>query len=146
MLEAQLEVYDQVLNGPLKPTPNKSHYTFNLRDISKIFQGIVASNKKSVSMLVELVRIWIHENSRVFRDRLNDNPDRKFIDDLLIDKAQTKFALSKAEIFNAERIIFGDFMEGIDVETREYKQIEDLKVMQNKIEEYLDDYNSCTKI
>ena len=37
MIEAQLEVYDQVLNGPMKPTPSKSHYTFNLRDISKIF-------------------------------------------------------------------------------------------------------------
>lgn len=44
LVEAQLEVYDQVLNGPMKPTPNKSHYTFNLRDISKIFQGVVTAN------------------------------------------------------------------------------------------------------
>jgi len=36
LIEITLKVYDQVLNGPLKPTPNKSHYTFNLRDISRI--------------------------------------------------------------------------------------------------------------
>jgi hypothetical protein len=28
---------------------------------------------------------------------------------------------------NSERLIFGDFMDGIDVENRVYKQIEDLK-------------------
>lgn len=121
LIEAQLEVYDSVLNGPLKPTPNKSHYTFNLRDISKIFGGCAIVNNKTIRSIVELIRLWLHENKRVFQDRLNDNPDRKFMDDLLLDKAQAKFALSREEIFNAERIIFGDFMDGIDVETRVYR-------------------------
>ena len=73
LLVAQLEVYDQILNGPLKPTPNKSHYTFNLRDISKIFQGVVSANAKLCVMPVELLRIWIHENTRVFGDRMINN-------------------------------------------------------------------------
>jgi len=32
-----IRVYDNILNGPLKPIPWKSHYTFNLWDVSKIF-------------------------------------------------------------------------------------------------------------
>ena len=59
---------------------------------------------------------------------------------------QLKQILSREEIFNAERIIFGDFMDGIDVETRVYRQIEDLRGMQGKIEEYLEDYNGTFKI
>lgn len=36
IIDITLELYNQVLNGPLKPTPSKSHYLFNLRDISRI--------------------------------------------------------------------------------------------------------------
>ena len=145
LLVAQLEVYDQILNGPLKPTPNKSHYTFNLRDISKIFQGVVSANAKLCAMPVELLRIWIHENTRVFGDRMINNQDRDFLQNLLLDKSNQHFALKKEVIYNAERILFTDFMDGIDAEVRIYRQCEDLKKFQAQVEEYLNDYNSANK-
>jgi dynein heavy chain len=36
LVESTQKVYNAVATN-LKPTPNKSHYTFNLRDMSKIF-------------------------------------------------------------------------------------------------------------
>jgi dynein heavy chain len=77
---------------------------------------------------------------------LNDNPDRNYLDDLMTDKIKSSFDLDKDKIFNAERIIFGDFMDGIDVENRVYRQIDDLRQMQVKIEDYLGDYNSAVKV
>ena len=37
---ATIEVYKSI-SMELLPTPSKFHYTFNLRDISKVFQGIL---------------------------------------------------------------------------------------------------------
>lgn len=121
LVESQLEVYDQVLNGPMKPTPSKSHYTFNLRDISKIFQGVVSANSKLCATVPELLRIWYHENTRVIGDRLINNQDRKFLSGLMVEQCETKFKCEQEMLFNAERIIFCDFMDGIDVDTRIYK-------------------------
>jgi len=53
--------------------------------------------------------------------------------------------LSKEEVYNTERIIFGDYMNGIDTENRPYTQITDLKDMIKKIEGFLEDYNAGTK-
>ena len=116
-----LRVYQNVLYGRLKPTPNKSHYTFNLRDISRIFQGLCNANNKLSILPVHIVRMWIHENKRVFGDRLIDTPDRDWLDDLLLSEGEKTFELTRKEIFNAERLIFGDYMQGIDVDNRVYQ-------------------------
>lgn len=145
VVEATLRVYDQVLNGPLKPTPNKSHYTFNLRDISRIAQGVCLADRRQCMEPVHLVRLWVHENKRVFGDRLIDDIDRKWLDKQLSEQACTTFKLEQAEVFNAKRLVFGDYMDGIDVETRVYRQITDLNVLVNKVVEYLEEYNSSVK-
>ena len=145
MVRMTLRVYDNVLHGPLKPTPNKSHYTFNLRDISRIFQGLVNANNKLTTQPVHLVRMWIHENQRVFGDRLIDNIDRDWLTHLLNNESEKTFNLNHKQIYNTQRLIFGDYMGSIDSENRIYQQLEDLKHFVTKIEDYLEDYNGSQK-
>lgn len=60
----------------LLPTPKKSHYTFNLRDVSKIFQGMLMVSYENCKEKDQLIKLWVHECSRVFHDRLVDEQDR----------------------------------------------------------------------
>lgn len=76
-----------VFNGVaerLKPTPSKSHYTFNLRDISKIFQGVCSADQKTTQTTIDIMRLWIHENQRVFGDRMINPQDKEILLDLLL--------------------------------------------------------------
>lgn len=75
----------------LKPTPVKSHYTFNLRDMSKIFQGVRAAHSKTITTKVELLRLWYHEAVRVFGDRMVSDADKEVLDEIVYAEAQSGF-------------------------------------------------------
>lgn len=42
MVKATVEIYNTI-RAELLPTPAKSHYTYNMRDLSKVFQGMQVS-------------------------------------------------------------------------------------------------------
>ena len=81
IVEAVIKVYNEI-KANLLPTPKKSHYTFNLRDISKVFQGICSASSKFCTNKDIFARLWMHEIQRVFGDRLTCNEDRKYLKDL----------------------------------------------------------------
>jgi len=83
IVNATLGLYNAVSNEFL-PTPSKSHYTFNLRDVSKIVQGMLMTSSSTTFNLLNCTYLWIHEVCRVFKDRLVDEADSvKFTDQLI---------------------------------------------------------------
>lgn len=46
IIKSVLSIYNKV-RADLLPTPSKSHYTFNLRDIYKVFQGMCGITSKN---------------------------------------------------------------------------------------------------
>jgi dynein heavy chain len=94
VVDMTLRVYNAVMLE-LKPTPKKSHYTFNLRDISKIFMGICSAYDKTTLDASDLIRLWIHENRRVFGDRMVCQEDRDVLENLLTSEFEQTIKLTK---------------------------------------------------
>jgi dynein heavy chain len=49
------------ISDKFKPTPAKSHYTYNLRDVSKVFQGMAKSSPKAIKIENDMIKLWAHE-------------------------------------------------------------------------------------
>jgi dynein heavy chain len=80
--QATLNLFQQV-QDTFKPTPAKSHYVFNMRDISKVVQGMYMLDKFYCDSKMTIFRLWVHECLRVFHDRLISFEDRTQIKQLI---------------------------------------------------------------
>uniref|UniRef100_A0A803U0S0 Dynein axonemal heavy chain 6 n=1 Tax=Anolis carolinensis TaxID=28377 RepID=A0A803U0S0_ANOCA len=86
IVDAAVEIY-QRMSIDLLPTPAKSHYVFNLRDLSKCVQGILQCDPVSVREQIQVFKLFCHECQRVFHDRLICNEDKQYFYSMISDMA-----------------------------------------------------------
>ncbi|XP_051667332.1 dynein axonemal heavy chain 1 [Manacus candei] len=138
LVDATIHMY-MTITSQLLPTPAKSHYTFNLRDLSKVFQGMLMAEPSKVENKLDLLRLWYHESCRVFCDRLVNEEDRTWFDNLMMKKME-EFGTTFEEVIPSQPVLFGDFMEpGANVKL--YKAIDSQEKLKVVIEDYLEEYN-----
>lgn len=63
----------------LPRTPVKFHYIFNLRDLSRVYEGLLNTTPDKFTEKAQFIRLWRNECQRVFCDRLVSNEDQELI-------------------------------------------------------------------
>ncbi|KAJ0395885.1 hypothetical protein P43SY_002016 [Pythium insidiosum] len=149
MVAATIELYDTISKS-LLPTPAKSHYTFNLRDLAKVFQGVAQGTPEVVKDGRDLVRLWSHECLRVFSDRLIDDKDRQWFAALIARMVTLHFDLDYASPSVKgphSTLIYGNFGDPKAVAgsgKRLYNELRDREALQRAMSMYLEDYNNMS--
>lgn len=96
VVQASIDFYERIRREQL-PIPEKFFYSFNMRDLSQVFQGVMMVQSRAVRDVGQLNKLWVHEVKRVFYDRLKDTKDRKWCNDLLIELSLRYFRVEHEE-------------------------------------------------
>ncbi|CBZ25938.1 putative dynein heavy chain, partial [Leishmania mexicana MHOM/GT/2001/U1103] len=157
---ASIEVFNTAVKE-LKPTPARPHYLFNLRDLAKVMDGLTNATPATVKTVPALVRLWLHEEMRTFQDRLTNDADRSWFQEVLGKQLQKHLKVSvndvtqrhrgdggagadsktpKTPVADMNALMFVDFMGGKS-EQRVYQEATDFDAVVKTLEQQLRDYN-----
>ncbi|KAF5281562.1 hypothetical protein FQA39_LY05097 [Lamprigera yunnana] len=134
------------------PTPAKFHYVFNLRDLSRIWQGILTVQKLECETRNQLLKLWQHECTRVISDRFVTFDDRTwFLNNL---RRQALEELEEySEDFPEEETYWVDYLREAPEATGDepedfsfeppkiYEEIPSWEFVENKLRAFMATYN-----
>jgi dynein heavy chain len=84
---ATLDLYKKIVRD-LPPTPSKFHYIFNLRDLSRIYNGLCITTAERFPDTKAFVRVWRNEALRVFHDRLINEKDKEYLQNTIKERSK----------------------------------------------------------
>uniref|UniRef100_UPI00398F6830 dynein axonemal heavy chain 10 isoform X2 n=1 Tax=Pristiophorus japonicus TaxID=55135 RepID=UPI00398F6830 len=137
---ATLHLYNTIVLV-LPPTPSKFHYIFNLRDLSRVYNGLVLATPERFQTVAQMVRLWRNECLRVFHDRLINEEDKKLVQDQITKLIEQHFPSVLAQAIR-DPILFGDYRTFMhEGEPRVYEDIQDYEAAKALFEEILEEFN-----
>nr|KAI8735296.1 dynein heavy chain 6; axonemal-like [Biomphalaria glabrata] len=138
IVSASIAVYYNMC-AVMLPTPTKSHYTFNIRDLSKVIQGMLQSHSSVIMGKENCAQLFAHEATRVFHDRLTNPMDRETFFQILADNLHDYFKMRwTAEKLMEDSVLFGDFFDMAEHGSlhRVYRPLADKNKLVRVLEEY----------
>ncbi|KAG6453385.1 hypothetical protein O3G_MSEX008144 [Manduca sexta] len=138
------------------PTPAKFHYVFSLRDLSRVWQGMVGTLPTVIESEKCLMLLWKHECSRVFSDRFTHQSDKDWFNKTLYSVAEEILGVEYRKMMEKEPV-FVDFMrdapeptgeEGEDADMelpKVYEPVFDYNELRERLEMFLSQFNEMVR-
>ncbi|KAI8831563.1 hypothetical protein BC829DRAFT_494479 [Chytridium lagenaria] len=145
----------QLTKTKMLPTPAKFHYIFNLRDLSRIIEGMLNSHAEEISSVKLLLNLWEHECSRVIPDRFITTEDVEWFNKTLVNVAVKDLGEDLGAVVS-QKSLFVDFLreppevEDPDVEIdleaiKVYEKVPSFDVLRERLIEYMKQYNEAIR-
>uniref|UniRef100_A0A8C6VE80 Dynein axonemal heavy chain 5 n=1 Tax=Naja naja TaxID=35670 RepID=A0A8C6VE80_NAJNA len=148
----------QMTKIKMLPTPAKFHYVFNLRDLSRIWQGMLNTISEVINDSNVLIKLWKHECKRVIADRFTTPEDVEWFDLTLAKLIEGELGSDKAALVALnEEAFFVDFLRDAPEATGEepeeaevdmpkvYEPIESFGTLKDRLNMFLQIYNESIR-
>jgi len=154
LVDMTIDIWNMV-KAKMLPTPAKFHYIFNLRDLSRVFQGVfMADEHVTIKTETVLLQLWKHECMRVFSDKLVDHNDKGWFATSIDKVLETHVGAAKAAKLKDETF-FVEFLreQPEDVETGEllpapkiYEPVPTVQDVRTRAYDYMAKFNESFKL
>jgi len=138
------------------PTPAKFHYVFNLRDVSRIWEGMLTATKEGARDVDTMLALWKHECIRVISDRFTNKKDVEWFEKRIHSGISADLGEEYEKRLHPEPY-FVDFLrdapeptgeEGADADLeapKVYEMIPSMEFLKEKLGEYMSLYNETVR-
>jgi dynein heavy chain len=146
----------QDVKNKMLPTPAKFHYVFNLRDISRIWGGMLMIQATECETLGTLYGLWKHESTRVIADRFTELKDVAWFNKRIVENLTESLGEEAADMMPKEPY-FCEYLRDAPEPTGEeeddaeleapkiYELTESLDQLKKKMDEYQSLYNETVR-
>jgi dynein heavy chain, axonemal len=141
IVSSSIEIFNKIVANPqFMPQAKKFHYQFNLRDLSKVIQGLMLAQPNLYrNAPPRFIKLLLHENNRVYGDRLIFPEDMEELDKYIMTSLKA-FEVDHDEVFK-QPVIFTSFVTIFHGNEKAYLPIQEYDELKECLNHKLEEYN-----